>query len=168
MKKRVGSWLERVSSRTLICIGIMVLMLALVTSYINFQGNIRQAIHDLHARALAGESISCNQTCRIGKYYKLAVAGLSDADRSTIDAEIHEIASVYTAQQVAIATQNRAFGRNDDPGPGPHIDDNGWMADIPSAWTPPVDTGVNVYVNLKTLDAFNPPQAWDACIAPPN
>lgn len=139
MKNRFYAWLECISPRRIVCVGLIALMLMMCLEYIAVQNGARQAIHALHAKAVAGESISCTQTWSVRKYYNFAVAGLSDAERAAIDDELHEIASIYMAQQEALTEENSAYGRNDDPDPGPHVDDNGYKADIPSAWIPPIN-----------------------------
>ena len=171
MKQKFVKWLARVPSRRIVCVGLVAIMFAAtvlcadISAYIA-QREAQEKLLSIYEDSKEHMPIATAQVREAKELYGVSVTGLREEQKVVFTFMIMNIYEAYYKN--LYQDPEGHFAPNDDPGPGLHVDDNGYKANIPSAWTPPVDTGVNVYVNLKTLDAFNPPQAWDARIAPPD
>lgn len=150
--RRVNSWLDKVPKKTYQYTMLLLQLFMIAILCISISARITQQdaldkIHDTYVQATRGcMPITCKQTWEIGEIHEIAIAGLPEKEKRFVEYEIQKINESYYEYQYSLHKDyNGLFAPNDDPGPGVYADnsvkkdDNGWMADIPSAWTPSIN-----------------------------
>lgn len=167
MKKlitKIETWLDKAPRHALTCFLMMLLVVwsAVSCNYMRMcmiQLDALKVIQKTYVQAVNGcMPITYRQTQDIGEIYDFAVSGLSDLQRQSVDYKIEKIAEAYYEYQESLyRDRDGLFAPNDDPGPGVHVDDNGWKADIAAPFLPPARTADGKTIS-NTKD--NPAGPW--------
>lgn len=167
MKKiiaKIRTWSNQISKRALSCFLILTCIVwsAVLCNSIRMcmtQLDALKLIHKTYVQAVSGcMPITYRQTQAIGEVYDFATSGLSDWQRRSVDHEIEAIAEAYYEYQESLyRDRDGLFAPNDDPGPGVHVDDNGWKANIAAPFLPPARTADGKTIS-NTKD--NPAGPW--------
>lgn len=164
----ISAWIDRVPKRTLsyFMILVSVVMVAIGCNTVKEcrdQLDALKLIQKTYTQAVSScMPISYRQTQSIGEVYNVAVSGLSETYKKSIDRKIEAIAEAYYDHRENLhRDRNGAFAPNDDPGPGVHVDIGGWKTDIPTPFLPPARTTDGKVIN-NAKD--NPAGCWSGPI----